>query len=310
MDTQLLKYICDIASYGSVTRAAQVNFISPSHLSRQLKKMEEHLGDELFERSIYGMQLTKRGQKFLEQCEPILQHVAELEACFSLNTQPQDAYSFRIAIHHNSMANQAVVNLLNRKIQQHEFLDIIADSFNSVEETLSGMARYQYQLGVIQYSSANREKIMARLKSEGLQEVVVNTVPPHVLVSLTHPLSRLERVSEADLAPYARIYFIEEELSNFNDFTGLNTMNFASIHKRVLIRERGQLFHYLRASTAYYIGTRLCPSCSECRDLAQIRLDNNSTAEIITSAVFPAKARKELRVQQYLDLLIQVGQEV
>ena len=43
MDIQTLKYIYDVAIYGSITRAAQYNYISPSHLSRQVKKIEEML---------------------------------------------------------------------------------------------------------------------------------------------------------------------------------------------------------------------------------------------------------------------------
>lgn len=308
MDTQLLKYIHDIAAYGSINRAAQINFISPSHLSRQLKKMEEELSIVIFERSSFGMQLTKQGYEFMRFVESILGSVRSFEERYHYGSPPQDIFSFRIAMHHNSMANQAVVNLVNRQMDCCEFLDVVVDSYNSVEETLNAMHSHRYTLGVIQYSNTNAAKVEALLRGEQLGQVVVNATCPHVLLSPRHPLAGHSELTEGDLAGYARIYFINEDLSNFKDFTALNTFDFQSVKKRILIKERGQLFHYLRSMETYYIGTRLCSSCSECDGLVEIPLRVEDDTAILTAAVFTSGARKDPHVRRYIELLQEVAE--
>ncbi len=302
MDTQVLKHIYDIVTYGSITRAAQINFISPSQLSRQLKKIEDQLSIVIFERSSCGMQLTKQGQDFIAWAEPVLNSVSSFENRFHLETLPQDVFSFRIALHHNSMANQAVITLFNQIVNDYDFVDIISDSYNSVEEVLNAMSRCRYPLGVIQYNSTNAAKIAARIKSELLKEVVISRVKSHVLVSSSHPLRGCTTVSEKELAPYARIYFIDENLSYFNDYSNPNAAHFGLVRKRILIRERGQLFHYLHSSEAYYIGTCLCPSCSECQNLIDIPLETGNEAEIITSVICTEKQAHSHFIQLISDI--------
>ena len=247
METQLLKYIYDIASYGSINQAAQINYISPSHLSRQLKKLEDELAIVIFERSSRGMQLTKQGHEFMRHVQSILTSVQSFEERYHYGSKPADIFAFRIALHHNSMANQAVVELINEQTGNCDFMDVIVDSFNSAEETINAMRSRHYPLGVIQYSSMNTTRMAGLLRSAQLRQAVVNSTSPHVLLSRHHPLASRRELTEVDLEGYVRIYFINEDLSNFMDFTALNANNFQEVRKRILIEERGQLFHYLRA---------------------------------------------------------------
>lgn len=66
-----LRYFRVIARERSVTRAAERLNLSPPALSIQLRRLEESLGHELFERSRGGLRLTEAGRVALDYAEAI-----------------------------------------------------------------------------------------------------------------------------------------------------------------------------------------------------------------------------------------------
>ena len=75
---QQLKNFILYGKYGNFTTAAQAAHITQSAFSAQIKKLEENVGVQLIVRSNKGSKLTKDGEAFFLQLEPIL---GELEAC-------------------------------------------------------------------------------------------------------------------------------------------------------------------------------------------------------------------------------------
>lgn len=68
MDSTLLPALHDaltVARHGSVARAAEALFKTPSAVSQQLRRIESHFGVALFERDGRGLRLTAAGEAFL-----------------------------------------------------------------------------------------------------------------------------------------------------------------------------------------------------------------------------------------------------
>lgn len=68
MDASLLPALHDaltVARHGSVARAAEALFKTPSAVSQQLRRIETHFGVALFERDGRGIRLTTAGEAFL-----------------------------------------------------------------------------------------------------------------------------------------------------------------------------------------------------------------------------------------------------
>ncbi len=63
---RIFNYIDAIARSGSIRKAAEGLFITPSALDRRLQDLEEDLGAELFERHARGMRPTAAGELFLQ----------------------------------------------------------------------------------------------------------------------------------------------------------------------------------------------------------------------------------------------------
>jgi len=80
MELHQLRYFCAIADTGSFTRAAQHTHVSQPSLSQQIRKLEDELGAQLFDRLGRAVQLTELGRLFLPRARAILR---DLEAARS-----------------------------------------------------------------------------------------------------------------------------------------------------------------------------------------------------------------------------------
>ncbi len=79
MNIRDLKYIISVAKNQSFARAAKESFVSQPALSMQIKKLEDELGVQIFERSNKSFLITKVGKEILKKAEIILREAEELK---------------------------------------------------------------------------------------------------------------------------------------------------------------------------------------------------------------------------------------
>ena len=72
MEIRVLKYFIEVARTGSLTRAADILHITQPSLSKQMKLLENELGQKLFRRGQYKMILTEVGESFLARAKEIV----------------------------------------------------------------------------------------------------------------------------------------------------------------------------------------------------------------------------------------------
>ena len=80
MDITQLRYFQIIAETGSLTRAAEQLHISQPAMSAMLKKLEEELGVELFDRTPNRIHLNDVGEAALIHVNQILKSVDQMRA--------------------------------------------------------------------------------------------------------------------------------------------------------------------------------------------------------------------------------------
>jgi len=78
-----LRYFWAIAHEGSLSRAAERLHVSPSALSIQLRKLEDQLGQPLFQREGRGLQLTEAGLIALDYADTVIETGNELLSTLS-----------------------------------------------------------------------------------------------------------------------------------------------------------------------------------------------------------------------------------
>lgn len=82
-----LRYFHAIAKEGNLTRAAEKLMVSQSALSSQLRKLEESLGESLFERESKRLVLTEAGRIALDYADTIFKAGDELRATLEQGTR-------------------------------------------------------------------------------------------------------------------------------------------------------------------------------------------------------------------------------
>lgn len=80
MEFDQLRYFLKVAEYGSFTRAADVLRISQPALSRSIQKLEEELGQPMFERQTRGLMLTEAGDLLQARAKQILTLIEDTRA--------------------------------------------------------------------------------------------------------------------------------------------------------------------------------------------------------------------------------------
>ena len=82
MEIRVLRYFLEIAREGNMTRAAETLHISQPSLSKEMKALEEELGQKLFRRNRSGLKLTDAGMLLRQRTEDILEMVDKTSAEF------------------------------------------------------------------------------------------------------------------------------------------------------------------------------------------------------------------------------------
>ncbi|WP_255657237.1 LysR family transcriptional regulator [Actinoplanes sp. L3-i22] len=72
LDLRLVGYFTVVAEHGNFGRAAAALHVAQPSLSRQIQRLEEHLGVRLLERTPQGSRLTDAGRAFLPQARELL----------------------------------------------------------------------------------------------------------------------------------------------------------------------------------------------------------------------------------------------
>src|SRR4029077_518885 len=80
MQFSALSYFLEAARLGSIRRAAEVLYVAPSAVSRQIALLEQNFGASLFERHAAGVRLTAAGKAFALQAHATVRDFERLQS--------------------------------------------------------------------------------------------------------------------------------------------------------------------------------------------------------------------------------------
>jgi LysR family transcriptional regulator, benzoate and cis,cis-muconate-responsive activator of ben and cat genes len=78
MELRQLRYFVAVAETGNISRAAQKIFLTQPALSRQIKALEEEIGQCLLERQAHSIRLTPAGEALLREARELLRHAEQV----------------------------------------------------------------------------------------------------------------------------------------------------------------------------------------------------------------------------------------
>lgn len=160
-----------VANKGSLSAAARDEGIAPAVISRRLDALEERLGVKLLQRTTRTLNLTYEGSAFLEDCQRVLNDLANAEASVSLGGIKASGH-LRISAP-GGFGREHVAPLVHDFVREHPEVTVSLDLSDRVVDLLNESIDCAVRIGVLADSS------LVGVKLAENQRVVVAT-PTHL----------------------------------------------------------------------------------------------------------------------------------
>ncbi|HEY2870290.1 MAG TPA: LysR substrate-binding domain-containing protein [Reyranella sp.] len=197
MNLQQLRYLCEIAQRGlNISLAAKALNTSQSGVSKQIKRLEQELGFDIFERSrnrIAG--ITPSGQKVVALAQEAIGRLNDILSVSS-ETESEDSGSLTVAISH-TQARYVLPETLGLFTKRYPNVTLTLRHANPrqiAEMLLAGEA----DLGVTTESDRSIRSL-AFLACRRFERVLV--------VPEGHPLLAVNKITLADIAQYPLVAY-------------------------------------------------------------------------------------------------------
>jgi DNA-binding transcriptional LysR family regulator len=239
MHASVLKYFVEVARCGSVRKASDNLFVASSAVNRQILKLEEELGLEVFDRLPGGMRLNAAGERLLRHVQGTL----------------HDFQVTRAELHALKGERTGHIKVASMDSMFEDFLpaavDEFADLFPAVTYTMASMAPMDVPAMVLSGQADAGLTFVSRLPA-GVQAAATAALPLGVMMAPGHPLAAKEAISLADCIgqPFLRSLgqppistTLCPEFGEFWDqleFTA--TCNWTPMVKRMIVAGRGISF--------------------------------------------------------------------
>lgn len=180
-----MRYAVAVAETGGFRQAAESCFISQSGLSMQIRKLEELLEVQLFDRSRRPVLATHEGEAALEQMRAILRETERLGQLVADQGEPSGPYRLGVI---PSLAS-SVLPL---------FLRTFVEEYPDVELTIEELMTHDI-LARLQADTLDAGIAATPLDVPGLQERALGHEPFFAYLSPGDPLLEQEQVNQSDL---------------------------------------------------------------------------------------------------------------
>ena len=220
MHAVVLRYLEAVADEGSIRRASERLYISPSAVNRQILKLEDRFGTSLFERRPDGMRLTDAGKLVLRHARTTLHDFDRLRGEID-NLRGIVSGDVSIATL-DSLTAHFLPEAVARFIDVHTAVQVRVMALDPVE-TMRCVAQGNADLGLT-FSPARRRGVSA------LTEV---PSPMCAIMTPDHDLATRKSVTLDECGDYRLIY--QHPTGSMQPFFGPEMDAFKSAHEPVAI---------------------------------------------------------------------------
>jgi LysR family transcriptional regulator, benzoate and cis,cis-muconate-responsive activator of ben and cat genes len=201
MELRQLRYFVAVAEEANISRAAQKMFLTQSALSRQIKVLEEEIGQCLFERQAHSIRLTPPGEALLRDARDLLQRADQI-----LDRVRAAAHGVRLRVGYapslaSGLLSIAVENFAQKHPTAHvELFDL------STKEMLTGLENDS--LDVALTAGVDRDK-------RGLKWTPLTRVTWKLAVNSNHPMARQTSVTPSEVALGPLLVFCQRDYPEY-----------------------------------------------------------------------------------------------
>ena len=202
MTLQQMYYAIQVASQGSMNKAAEKLYISQPTLTSAIKEMENELGIAIFNRHSKGVSLTPEGQDFLNEARQIYQQYELLMDRYG--DVKRIRQKFAVSTQHYSFAVKAFVDTVKQfDTLNYDFAIRETKTYEVIRDVASGRS----EIGILFESTFNKKMIRKLLYENGLDFKPLGDCEAYVYLHKSHPLADRAEISFEELADYPCLSF-------------------------------------------------------------------------------------------------------
>jgi DNA-binding transcriptional LysR family regulator len=172
---ETLRLFRDIAQLRSLSRAAELNGITPSAVSQQINELERGLGSRLLDRSTRPLSLTPEGRLYFELCRDVLRRHEEFEAALDQLKSDVEGVVRVAAIYSVGISEMSQLEERLHERLPHVRLEV---DYLRPEKVYEAVADDRVDLGIVSYPEPARDISVLPWREE---EMVLATEPSHAL---------------------------------------------------------------------------------------------------------------------------------
>lgn len=260
MNLLYMKYAVEVASCGSISKAAEKLYIDQPNLSRSIKELEASLDVTLFERSAKGMKLTPDGEKFIGYSKTILSQVDAVESMFRSGGDRKKRFS--ISVPRASYISEAF-SRFSKCLAHEQGVEIFYKETNAMR-AVKNILEEDYKLGIVRYAGTYDRYFKDMLSEKGLDCELVTEFRYVLIMSTESPLAKLESISFDDLKSHTEIAHADPYVP-FLPFSEVKKEELPDMDKRIYVYERGSQFELLSENPDTFMWVSSVPEKLLCR---------------------------------------------
>lgn len=283
-----LKYAVTVAKYGSISRAAQELFVSQPYMSNTIKKMEDELGYQIFDRTRKGITLTSEGKEFITSACRIL---LELDKIEQISPSKADK-PLRLSVYYSTYIVNQFFKF--RDMSPTKLPDKLRET--GITKVFDSILRGESTLGIVFYASAKREYYLHMAAEYNcICQDLFTPFPLYVIVSKNHKLAAHTSISIKELNKYPYVIYDDSASLRYMKFLGINDTS-----KLLQVSDRGSYFDAVK--TAGYISVSTIADSSVQKDCVFIPI-NDKKLYLNSSYVTARNYQLSKREHDFLNFL-------
>ncbi|HOX58161.1 MAG TPA: LysR family transcriptional regulator [Candidatus Paceibacterota bacterium] len=185
MELRQLRYFVAVAEQGNISRAAKKIFLTQPALSRQIRALEEQVGQCLLERQAHSIRLTPAGEALLREAPELLRHAEQvLDRVREAGVGPRLRIGYAPSLSAGILSPAVAIFTQAHRSARIELMDL------STNEMRSGLASGELDVAL---------SVGEQRATPGLTWELLVRAPWRLAVHRKHSLARRSRVTPAEV---------------------------------------------------------------------------------------------------------------
>lgn len=188
-----LRAFCRAAQSGSISRAAEILFLSQPTVSLQIQALEREMGITLFERRGPNIQLTPEGEILYRLAQPLVEGIDKLQETFVAHFGELESGELNIAA-----GESTILYILPEPVKS------FAEAYPGIELKLHNVTGRD-GLAMLRADKADFAVGSMLDVPDDIAYHPIFTYDPTLITALDHPLAEKQAVTLAEISPYGLI---------------------------------------------------------------------------------------------------------